>query len=158
MLLRQAIEDVARCVNLTAPAGNVRAEDAPYRLAQGFRAVDDEEMATFGVEEAALDQVVEKGLHGSNVLYRALDDARRMLSPACFDACGPEHRHPVLVAHVRPSIRIATWSRCERPEDIRSSCRIRVRASSVWRRPTSIAPRPGSIGIPASGSRMILSN
>ena len=64
--LRKTIDNVARLADLAELDRNIRAESAPDQLAQGFRAVDDEELVAHGIQ-VALDQVVEKGLPSSTV-------------------------------------------------------------------------------------------
>ena len=103
MPLRETIEDVARLADLAALDRNVRAEGAPDRLAQGFRAVDDEEMAALGVE-ASLYQIVEERLNGGGVLGRALDDAQRMLGPPVSTPTAPSISMPSSSRMCRPSI------------------------------------------------------
>ena len=138
-------KDVARLVDLAAPAWNVHAGGAPDRLANGFRAVDnDDEMAALGIE-VSLDQVVEKGLHDGGVLDRAIDDAQ-----------GSEHRHAVLVAHVNAGDldrHEVEMGNVERHPFVVPGLR-----QGLDRRDTADLDRPSpcSTGIPVSGSRTAL--
>ena len=92
---RQAVHDVARLVNLAALNGRVAPEGCPDRLGKGLRAVDDEETRN-GWIEAALDEIVDQGLHGRCIFRRALDQPERMLVAVHIDA-QRRHKGHVLV-------------------------------------------------------------
>lgn len=90
-------------VGQSAPSGNARAEGAPFRLAQGFRAFVYEEMGSYAFGTVTEpDQVVEKSMHDGGVLGRVLDCDPAQTRTACFSTHVRWHLSPVLVALAWP--------------------------------------------------------
>jgi len=76
-MLRQALDDVASLVDLTALDRRMTAEGLPDRLRQRLRPVDDEEAADARIEAAA-NEAIEERLHRRGILGRAFNDGQRV--------------------------------------------------------------------------------
>ena len=89
--LGQALDHVARLVDLTALDRRVGAEGPTDDLTQRLGPVDDEQPADLRVEPA-LDQIVDQLLHHGGVLGRSFDQAERMFVAVPIDAeCGDQY-------------------------------------------------------------------
>ena len=78
-------------MDLATLNGDVCAEGTPDGLGERFGTVHDEEVTALRIK-AALNQVIEQGLHGSGVLCGPLNDAQRVLFPQNVNADGSDHQ------------------------------------------------------------------
>ncbi len=93
----QALQNVARLVNLAALDRRIASEGPPDRLGQCFRAVDDEEARRAGIEPM-LDEIVDERLHGRRLFRRALDEAERVFVAVRVDVVRRDEDH--VLVHV----------------------------------------------------------
>ena len=96
--LVQPVCDVAPLVHLATLDQRRMPEAPPDRLGERLGAVDDVEPGALGIE-AAIDQVVEQGLHRGRVLRRALGQAQHVLLAARVDT---DRRHHHVIADMKP--------------------------------------------------------